>query len=69
LILLRGLENVVLSLKVDYEKAYDSIDWDYLLFMLRKFGFFERWVNWMKACDCGDIYLSLLMEVQLKKWK
>nr|KYP44925.1 LINE-1 reverse transcriptase isogeny [Cajanus cajan] len=33
----------IFVMKIDYEKAYDSVEWDYLLFMLRGCGFHERW--------------------------
>nr|GEZ13050.1 RNA-directed DNA polymerase, eukaryota, reverse transcriptase zinc-binding domain protein [Tanacetum cinerariifolium] len=33
-----------LVFKVDFEKAYDSVRWDYLDDNLRKFGFGEKWV-------------------------
>ena len=36
--------------KVDYEKAYDSIDWDFIYYMLQRLGFCEKWVEWIKAC-------------------
>ncbi|CAL5343189.1 unnamed protein product [Camellia sinensis] len=39
-----------LVLKLDFEKAYDSINWEFLFDMLLKFGFGTRWVSWMKAC-------------------
>ncbi|GJU04185.1 RNA-directed DNA polymerase, eukaryota [Tanacetum coccineum] len=34
-------------LKVDFEKAYDSVRWDYLHDVLRKFGFRDRWCRWI----------------------
>jgi len=36
--------------KVDYEKAYDSIDWSFLFYMLERLGFCGRWVGWIRAC-------------------
>ena len=36
--------------KVDFAKAYDSIDWRYLWNVLRRQGFPEIWVCWMKLC-------------------
>nr|KYP42285.1 Transposon TX1 uncharacterized [Cajanus cajan] len=36
--------------KVDFEKAYDSVSWNYLLYMLRRLGFYEEWVGWINEC-------------------
>jgi len=42
-----------LVLKVDFEKAYDSVDWGFLEYMMVRLGFGTKWVVWMKACVCG----------------
>jgi len=36
--------------KVDFEKAYDSLNWKFLYYMLDILGFSSVWVNWIKAC-------------------
>jgi len=39
-----------LCLKVDFEKAYDSVRWDFLYDMLSRMGFHYVWINWIRAC-------------------
>jgi len=34
-----------LILKVDFEKAYDSVDWSFLEYMLVRLGFCHMWVD------------------------
>nr|GEX26393.1 RNA-directed DNA polymerase, eukaryota [Tanacetum cinerariifolium] len=36
--------------KVDFEKAYDSVRWDHLDDIMRKFGFGEKWCMWIQSC-------------------
>ncbi|KAJ9541035.1 LOW QUALITY PROTEIN: hypothetical protein OSB04_027541 [Centaurea solstitialis] len=36
--------------KVDFEKAYDSVEWPFLLDCLLKMGFGAKWVSWIEAC-------------------
>jgi hypothetical protein len=36
--------------KVDFEKAYDSVDWGYLDAVMRKMGFPVLWRKWIKEC-------------------
>ncbi|GJV61055.1 RNA-directed DNA polymerase, eukaryota [Tanacetum coccineum] len=35
--------------KVDFEKAYDSVHWEYLDDIMKKFGFGERWCGWIQS--------------------
>jgi hypothetical protein len=37
-----------LVLKLDYEKAYDKVNWQFLLDILEKRGFGKRWIEWTK---------------------
>jgi len=39
-----------LCLKVDFEKAYDSVRWEFLYEMLHRMGFHSRWIMWMQGC-------------------
>nr|GEU50172.1 RNA-directed DNA polymerase, eukaryota [Tanacetum cinerariifolium] len=36
--------------KVNFEKAYDSVRWDYLDDVLKKFGFGDKWCGWIRSC-------------------
>ena len=36
--------------KVDYEKAYDLVNWDFIFYMLRRLRFCDRWIRWIKGC-------------------
>ena len=40
----------VLIFKVDFEKAYDSVRWDFLDDVLYKFGFGNKWRVWIQSC-------------------
>lgn len=41
-------------LKVDVEKAYDYVSWNFLRFVFHKMGFGERWIRWME----GSVFSS-----------
>lgn len=36
-------------LKVDFAKAFDHVDWDFLFNLLKVRGFGNRWVGWIKS--------------------
>jgi len=40
--------------KVDYEKAYDSVNWDFLYYMMNRLGFCNRWIDCIKECSSSS---------------
>ena len=49
-----------LLLKMDIEKAFDHVNWDFLMEVMSKMGFGHRWINWMKWC-CSMATFSILI--------
>ncbi|XP_058776799.1 uncharacterized protein LOC131651145 [Vicia villosa] len=37
-----------LLFKVDFEKAYDKVNWSFLRYMLKRMGFGDKWTRWME---------------------
>jgi len=50
----------LLLFKVDFEKAYDSIDWNYLEEVMVKMSFPTLWRKWIKEC-VGTATTSVLV--------
>ncbi|WVZ50554.1 hypothetical protein U9M48_001796 [Paspalum notatum var. saurae] len=42
-----------LVLKLDFEKAYDKVSWDFLFEVLESRGFHEIWISWIKKLVMG----------------
>jgi hypothetical protein len=36
--------------KLDMEKVYDHVNWNFLLYLLKRCGFGEKWCLWIKQC-------------------
>ena len=36
--------------KLDIEKAYDHISWEFVFQVMERMGFGRRWLNWIKWC-------------------
>ncbi|RVW63564.1 Transposon TX1 uncharacterized 149 kDa protein [Vitis vinifera] len=52
-----GEEGVVF--KIDFEKAYDHVKWDFLDHVLEKKGFSSKWRSWMRGCLSSVSYAIL----------
>lgn len=37
-------------LKLDFAKAYDNVDWNFLLGTMSEMGFGQRWITWIHGC-------------------
>lgn len=55
----RKKQQVVLF-KVDFEKAYDSVSWEFLDFMMSKMGFNALWRKWIRECLNSSTILVLV---------
>lgn len=49
-----------MALKLDIEKAFDSIEWKFLLKILSLLGFHHSWVHWIRQCITTTSFSILL---------
>ncbi|XP_043699939.1 uncharacterized protein LOC122650603 [Telopea speciosissima] len=49
-----------MGLKLDIQKAYDSMEWDFMFNVMRKFGFNNKWVNMIYQL-LSSAWLSILL--------
>ena len=51
-------------LKIDFEKAYDKVKWNFLLQSLRMKGFSSKWIEWIKSfISGGSVAININDEV------
>jgi hypothetical protein len=43
---MKKLKGIVL--KLDFEKAYDKVQWEFIMDVMRKKNFPEKWLKWMR---------------------
>ena len=58
-LMLKRNENGLLC-KLDIEKTYDHISWNFLLIVMRKMGFGEKWADWISWCISTMSFLVLV---------
>ncbi|GKF72830.1 RNA-directed DNA polymerase, eukaryota, reverse transcriptase zinc-binding domain protein [Tanacetum coccineum] len=54
--------------KVDFEKAFDSLRWDYLDTIMEKLGFGLKWRTWIFGCLNNDRSSVLVNESPTSKF-
>lgn len=56
----RKVKKECIIVKVDFEKAYDAVNWNFLDYMMHRVGMSGKWRLWIKECVFGD-NLSVLV--------
>lgn len=49
-----------LAVKLDLEKAYDLLNWNYIECCLKRFGFHEKWIGLVMHC-ISSVLFSILV--------
>lgn len=63
-----SVANGGMVVKVDMERAYyDRLRWDYLVEVLWKYGFSEKWIKWTRGC-VEDTHFSVLVNGSPTNW-
>ena len=44
----KRLKKKCLIFKVDYERTYDSVCWEFVIYMLQSLGFDAKWIKWIE---------------------
>ena len=53
--------------KIDFKKAYDDVDWDFLDHVLERKWFSSRWRSWMSGCLSSATF-AILVNGNTKGW-
>ena len=46
--------------KFNIEKAYDHVNWDLLIHVMRRMGFGERWITWTRHYISSTSFVVLV---------
>jgi len=50
----------LMTVNIDMEKAFDKMEWNFLLAILHKLGFHPTWINWIRICISTTSFSVLL---------
>ncbi|RVW93876.1 Transposon TX1 uncharacterized 149 kDa protein [Vitis vinifera] len=53
--------------KIDFEKAYDHVDWGFLDHVLQRKGFSQKWRSWIRGCLSSSSF-AILVNGNEKGW-
>ncbi|GJU48098.1 hypothetical protein Tco_1217653 [Tanacetum coccineum] len=66
----RKRKKALMVFKVDFEKVYDSLRWDYLDVIMENLGFGHKWRTWIYGCLKNSRASILLMfNSKVTQWK
>ena len=46
--------------KLDIEKTYDHVNWEFLLYVMKRMGFREKWIGWIRHCISSTSFTGLI---------
>ena len=49
-------------LNMDMEKAFDKMEWEFILSIMQRLGFHSSWINWIRLCISSSPF-SILINV------
>jgi hypothetical protein len=50
----------LMAINIDMEKAFDKMEWPFLLAILKQLGFHDIWINWIRICISTTSFSVLL---------
>lgn len=59
----------LLLFKVDFEKAFDNVNWDFLQDIIRQMGFGTKWCKWIATCLSSSSVSFLINGSPTKEFK
>ncbi|GKC78134.1 putative RNA-directed DNA polymerase, eukaryota, reverse transcriptase zinc-binding domain protein [Tanacetum coccineum] len=59
----------LLLFKADFEKAFDSVNWNFLMDVMRQMGFRAKWRNWISLCLSSATISVMINGSHLKEFK
>ena len=54
-----------MAIKIDMEKAFDHMEWSFILAILSKLGFHPTWISWVRICISSQTFSILINEALL----
>lgn len=47
---IKARKDKCLAYKIDFAKAYDSVEWGYLRIIMERFNYDNKWIKWIMEC-------------------